>query len=93
MDHPLVVGVLQPQRRLVDEVAGVAHRHRPPGLDHPGQVEALDVLHGEDEALAAAEGGVGGHDVGVLKPGDGADLAQEAVEHAGPFDDVAADQP
>ena len=90
MDHALLVGVLQAQRRLVDEIAGVADRHRPLGLDHPGQVQALDVLHGEDDALAAAEGGVGGDDVGVAELGDGADLAEEAVEHAAAFDDVAA---
>ena len=29
---PLLVGVLQPQRRLVDEVAGVGHRQRPLAL-------------------------------------------------------------
>ena len=86
------MGVLQSQTGLVDEVTRVAQGHRPPRLYHPGQIQALRVLHGENEARAAAEGGVGGDDVGVLEPGDGADLTQEAVEDAGSFDDFAADQ-
>ena len=91
MDQPLLVGVLEAQRRLVDEVAGVGHRQRPLGLDQLGQVEPLDVLHREDDALAEPEGRVGRDDVGVAEPGDGADLAEEAVEHAGAFDDLPAD--
>ena len=49
VNHALLVGVLEPQGGLLNVVAGVANRHRPAGLDHPGQVQALDVLHGEDE--------------------------------------------
>ena len=59
VDHPVLVGVLQAQRRLVDEVAGVGDRQRPLGLDQLGQVEALDVLHREDDALAEPDGRVG----------------------------------
>ncbi len=91
VDHAALVGVLQPQRRLVDEVGGVGHRERPLGLDELGQVEPLDVLHREDQAAVEAEGGVGGDDVGVAELGHGADLALEAVEDAGALDDVAAD--
>ena len=91
VDHAVLVGVLQAQGRLVDEVAGVGHRQRPAGLDQLRQVEALDVLHGQDEALAEAEGRVGGDDVGVVELGRGADLAEEAVEHAAAVDEVAAD--
>ena len=32
VDQPFLVGVLEPERRLVDEVAGVRHRQRSPGL-------------------------------------------------------------
>ena len=86
MHHARLVGVLQAERRLVDERAGVADRQRPLGLDHAGQVEALDVLHGEDKACAGAEGGIGGDDVGMLEPGDDADLAEKSVEHVGAID-------
>ncbi len=47
---------------------------------------------GEDQAAAGPEGEIGGDDVGMPEPGDGADLAEEAVEHAGAVDDVAADE-
>ncbi len=55
MDQPLFVGMLEPERRLLDEEARVGDRQLAPGLDHPGQVQALDVLHGEDDALAEPE--------------------------------------
>ena len=90
VNHALLVGVLQAQGRLLNEVAGVADGHRSAGLDHPGQVQAVDVLHGEDQALAAAKRGVGGDDVGVAKLSDGADLAEKAIHHARALDDVPA---
>ena len=52
VDHAPLVGVLQAQRRLVDEVAGVDHRERAAGLHHLRQVFPVDVLHGKDDALA-----------------------------------------
>ena len=91
VDHPLLVGVLEPERGLVDEVAGMGDRHRPLGLDQLGQVESLDVLHGENDALAAAEGGIGVDDIGVLQSGRGADLAAEPLEDPFAFDQVLAD--
>jgi hypothetical protein len=74
----------------VDKVARMSHRHRPLGPDHAGVIQALDVLHGEDKALAAPKGGMGGNDIGVLKPGDGADLAEKVVENSrlGPINDL-----
>ncbi len=83
--------MLQAQRRLVDVVAGVGDRQRAAGLDQPGQVEALDVLHGEDEALADPQGRIGGHDVGVVEFGRVANLAKEAVKNAAAVDELAAD--
>ena len=50
------MGVLEPEGRLIDEVAGVADRQRSLGLDQLGQVETLDILHGEDDALAQPGG-------------------------------------
>ena len=91
VDHPLLVRVLQPQRRLVDEIAGVADRNRPPGPDQAAEVQPRGVLHGEDEAAAAADGGVGADDVGVAEPGDGPDLPQEALGHLGIGGDLRAD--
>ena len=88
---PCSCGVLQAQGRLVHVVAGIGHRQRPAGLDQLRQVEALDVLHGQHEALTHAEGRIGGDDVGVVELGRVADLAEEAVEDAAAVDEVAAD--
>ena len=80
---PLLVGVLKTKGRLIHEVAGVCHRHRPLSLDELGEVVALDVLHGKDDAVADTEGRVRRDDVRVAQLGGGPDLAQEAVEHPG----------
>ena len=69
----------------------MADRQRTLGFDHASQVEALGVLHREDQAFAGAEGGIGGDDIGMLEARHGADFAEEAFEHAGGFDDLAAD--
>jgi hypothetical protein len=47
------------------------------------QVGTVDVLHDQEVAGAVAVGVVGGHDVGVVQLGDGADLAVEALHRAG----------
>ena len=88
VDHPVLVGVLQAQRRLVHVIAGVRHGQRPAGLDDPGQVEAVDVLHREYDALAEPDGVVRRDDVGVAELRDGPDLAEEAFEHPGAFHDL-----
>ena len=80
VDHPLLVGVLQAQRRLVDELAGVGHRQRAPRLHQLGQVGPLDVLHREDQQVAHLHRRVGSDHVGMVEPGRRADLAEEAVE-------------
>ena len=80
VDHAVLVGVLQAQRRLVHVVAGLGHRQRPAGLDQLRQVESLDVLHRQDEALADAEGRVGRDDVGMMQLGRVADFGEEAIE-------------
>ena len=90
VDEPFLMGVLEPERRLMDEIAGVGYRQRPLGLDHLGQVETFDVLHREDDALAQSDGGIGRDDVRVAELGDGPDLAEEAFEHAGAFHDLPA---
>ena len=63
----------------------------PLALTSAGQVEALDVFHGEDQAVAGAEGGIGGDDVGMPEAGDDADLAQEPFEGVGCIDEIGAD--
>ncbi len=55
------------------------------------QVEAFDVLHGQDEALAEPAGGIGRDNVGVMQPGRIADLGEEAVHHVGVVDEVGTD--
>ena len=72
----MLVGVLEPLRRLVHIIASVCHRQRPAGLDEPGQVEPLDILHRQDDALTEAECRVGGDHVGVVKLGGVADLSR-----------------
>ena len=91
MDHTLLVRVLEPERGLVDEVGGMGDRHRPLGLDQLCQVESVDVFHGENDALTAAEGGIGVHDIGVHQSCRGADLAAEPLENSLSFDQVLAD--
>ncbi len=72
-------------------VAGMGDRQRPPGLDQPGQVEALDILHRQDEALADPEGRVGGDDIRVMQPGRVADLGEEAIDRVAAVDQVTTD--
>ena len=91
VDHAPLVGVLQAQRRLVDEVAGVDHRQRAAGLHHLRQVFPVDVLHGKDDALTEPHGRVGGDDILVLQLGGRLDLTEEPVAHAGPLDQLPAD--
>ena len=71
--------------------ASAVDRQCPLGFDNAGQVEAVDVFHGKDEALASAESGVRGHDVGMLQAVDNAYLAEEPFERIGAIDDLRAD--
>ena len=91
VNEPFLVGVLQAQGRLVHVVAGMGERQGTAGLDHLRQVEALDMLHCQDEALADAAGRAGSHDVGVMQPGRVVDSGEEAIEHTTAVDQVAAD--
>ena len=75
----------------MNEVARVSHRQRPLGLDHLLQVEPLDILHRQHEAIAEPEGRIGGDDVHVVQLGRRLDLAEEPFAHSGPFDQVPAD--
>ncbi len=80
MDQAALVGVLQAQRRLPDVIAGLL-RGEPPALrEQPGQVGALDVLHGQVAIVAGQRGVVGQHDVGVRELGGGLHLAAEACQ-------------
>ncbi len=83
VDHPLFMGVLQPHRRLGDVMAGVGHRQRPLALHHLVEVLPLDVLHREEQQFAGLDGAVRLHHVVVAEHGGRADLAQEALHHAG----------
>ncbi len=76
------MSVLEPEGGLVDEIAGVGDRQRPPGLHQPGKVEAFDVFHGEDDAIGQsnAEYAV---TIFACAPGDRPDFAEEPIHHAG----------
>ena len=65
VDHPVLEGVLEPQRRLADVLARLADRQRPAAIDQPGQVGPLDELHDQHVRLPGLLGVVGGHDVRV----------------------------
>ncbi len=82
MDHAILVSVLETQGRLVQIIARVGHRQRAARLDQPCQVQSLDVLHRQDEALAEAQDRVGRDHVGMVQPRRVADLAEEAIENA-----------
>ena len=69
----------------------MGNRQVPFGFDQLRQVEAFDVFHREDDVLPEPHRGVGRDDVRVPQLRDGADLAQEAVEHAGALDDQLPD--
>ena len=47
-----------------------------------------DVLHAEHEQIAKLQRGICGDDVGVLEPGGGLDLAEEAFEEIGAVHDL-----
>ena len=77
MDEPAVVDVLEPQRRLPAVPGGHRRRQRPAGRDEPAEVRAGDVLHRQVQRTVVGAGADRPHDVGVVEPGDGADLAGE----------------
>ncbi|MGD0044612.1 MAG: hypothetical protein ABSE84_30110 [Isosphaeraceae bacterium] len=91
VDHAVLVGVLEAERCLIHEIAGVSHRERAALLDELGQVVAIDVLHREDDALADPRRRVGGADVGVMELRRGADLAEEPLDHSLAVQKVRAD--
>ncbi len=70
---------------------GMGHGHRALGFDQFRQVEPFHVFHGENDALAAAEGRIRLDDIGVHQPRRRADLAAEPLEHPFSFDQVLAD--
>ncbi len=91
VNHPALMRMLKPQRRLIDEIAGIRHRQRTARFHQLREVFPLDILHRQDDALAEPRGRVSGDDVLVLQLRGRLDLAEEAVEHAGAIDKVTAD--
>ena len=65
MDHAALEGVLQSQRRLADEVAGLVHRQRAVRLHQLGEVGPFDVFHDEQVGAVDLVGVVGADDVRV----------------------------
>ncbi len=92
VDHPVLEGVLEPQRRLAGVLARLADRQRPAALDQPGQVGPLDELHDQHVRLPGLLGVVGGHDVRVRGQARGRlDLAAEPLDERLVAQQVAAD--
>jgi hypothetical protein len=80
--QPALVRVVQGQRRLSGQGAGQLRRQRPRPLDQPGEVGALDKLHGQVVPAAGLARVVGGDDVRVAQPRRGARLVLEAAQGA-----------
>jgi len=80
VDHPLGVGVLEACRRLQDESGGVCRLEPPPGLDHPLDAGALDVLHDEVVVAVLLGDGVDLDDVRVGQGGGAPRLAHETLD-------------
>src|SRR5262249_17947583 len=81
--QPLVVGVLQPEARLKDVVAGAEGGERALLPDDFLQAIPLNVLHDEVVQLAVAIDIVDLDDVGMIEDRDGARLALEALDDPG----------
>ncbi len=77
VDHLVLVGVLQAQRRLRDVMAGILDRQWPLTLHHLVQVLSIDVLYRKEEQFAGLHGAVRLHHVVMAEHGRRADLAQE----------------
>ena len=92
VDHAVLEGVLQAQRRLAGVLARLADRQRPAAIDQPGQVGPLDELHDQHVRLPGLLGVVGGHDVRVRSQARGRlDLAAEPLDQRRVAQQVAAD--
>src|SRR5262249_27640824 len=83
MHQPLVVGVLQPEARLKDVVAGAEGGERALLPDDFLQAIPLNVLHDGVVQLAVAIDIVDLDDVGMVEDRDGAGLALEALDDPG----------
>ena len=75
VDDPLGVGGFEPAGRLDQAVDGLCDRHRPALADDAVEVASLDVVHDQEMDAAVFVGVEGGHEVGMLEPAGGLDLA------------------
>ena len=87
MHQLMFVGVLQPQRRLADDLARRADPQRAAqrraGGDELLQVDAVDELHHQEMDAAGLARVVGPHDVRMVQPADRLHLATEAADRLG----------
>ena len=77
VDEPLVVRVLQAERRLADEIGRLPHRQRAVLLDPGVQILPLDVLHHDEVDGAGRVEVEGAGDVRMVEPGGGLRLPLE----------------
>ena len=81
MDHALLVGVLQAEGGLADEIRRRASTASGPSCaTSRSRLDAIDELHHEEVQVAGLVGVVGGDDVGVRQPGGGSELAVESLD-------------
>jgi hypothetical protein len=91
VDHAVFVGVLQTERRLANEVAGVGHLQWPLLLDVLRQVGPLDELHDQEVRAACLVGVVRRDDVGVMEFGRRLHFTMEALDSLGIADELRID--
>ena len=75
VDDPLGVGGLEPAGRLDQAIDGLRDRHRPAIAHDAVEVAAFDVVHDQEMDAAVFVGVLSGHEVGMLEPAGGLDLA------------------
>ncbi len=80
VDQVVGVGGVERGGHLGEDLVRLADRQRPPVVDEPAHVEAVDVAHGDvEDAVGVGVGLVDRDDVGVLDAGDRPGLQDEAL--------------
>ena len=78
VDQPVLVGVLQPEGRLPDQLAGVGDRQRPAVLHQLIEVQAVDEFHHQELRAVDLAGVECADDVRMVNRADDLHLALEA---------------
>ena len=66
MNESVLVGMLQPYRRLANQLACISHRQSAKVLDQLGEIEALHVFHDENASALNLSGIVSADNIGMV---------------------------